>query len=287
MTMTEYLAAENLAHALEALAEGAMVIAGGTDLMLELRRLRLKGEEPPPRLVDVSRLPELNRLELDNDRPFVGSAVTFRRLERDEHVRQRYPLLADTAASFGSVQVRSLATIGGNVANASPAADGVTALTALGARARILSQQGVCHAPLEDLITGPNQTSMAPGELILGFDLETPGGAEVQRFHKIGRRRAVVIARVNLAVRLRRDLAESRVVLGACFPTPRRLTEVEDLLASGSPSPWLWKEAGRIAADRFTAVCGWRPSARYKVLGIAGLVAAALESAWKEAGGKG
>jgi CO/xanthine dehydrogenase FAD-binding subunit len=285
--MTEYLAPENLAHALEALADGATVIAGGTDLMLELRRLRLRGEEPPLWLVDVSRLPELNRLELDNERPFVGSAVTFGRLERDSQVRQRYPLLAETAASFGSPQIRSLATIGGNVANASPAADGVTALTALGARARIIAQQGVRHVPLEDLITGPNETSMAPGELIVGFDLEPPRGGEVQRFHKIGRRRAVVIARVNLAVRLRRDLAESRVVLGACFPSPRRLTEVEDLLASGSPGPRLWEEAGRIAADRFTTLCGWRPSSRYKVPGIARLVAATLESAWKEAGGKG
>jgi CO/xanthine dehydrogenase FAD-binding subunit len=284
--MSEYLAPENLAHALEAVADGATVIAGGTDLMLELRRLRLRGEEPPLRLVDVTRLPELNRLELDNERPFVASAVTFRRLERETQVRQRYPLLAETAASFGSLQIRSLATIGGNVANASPAADGVTALTALGARARIISQQGVRHVPLEDLITGPNETSLAPGELIVGFDLEPPHGAEVQRFHKIGRRRAVVIARVNLAVRLRKDLAESRVVLGACFPSPRRLTEVENLLASGSPGPGLWEEAGWIAADRFTTVCGWRPSVRYKVPGIARLVAAALESAWKEAGGK-
>lgn len=284
---TEYLAPENLDEALEVLADGAAVIAGGTDLMLELRGKRLRGEDPPLRLVDVTRLPELNRVELESNKFFVGSALTFRRLQRDERVRRRYPLLSDAAATFGSVQIRSLATIGGNVANASPAADGVTALTALGARARILSHAGVRYVPLEDLITGPNETSLAPGELIEGFDLEPPRDAEIQRFHKIGRRRAVVIARVNLAVRLHRDLAEPWVVLGACFPAPRRLTEVEDLVASESPGPALWEKAGRIAADRFTTVCGWRSSARYKVPAIANLVTTALESAWQEAGGDG
>ncbi len=284
--MTEYVTARTLDQVWEQLDRGAKIIAGGTDLMVDLRRGNLSGDRPPEVLLDITRLPELTRLEVTGATRYVGASVTFRRLETDEAVSVHYPLLSMAAATVGSVQIRHLATIGGNAANASPAADGLTALAALGARAEVASSRGVRYVGLEDLITAPNQTLLSPDELILGFSLDQPPDPRGQLFRKIGRRKAMVIARMNLAVCLDRDLSDPRVVLGACFPSPRRLTEVEQLLASGSPGPDLWKEAGRLAADRFVHVCGRRSSAGYKVPTIARFVAATVESAWLKTGGR-
>lgn len=281
---TTYLAARHLEEALLGLDRGAKVLAGGTDLMVHLRRSRLYGAGLPDKMVDVTGIPELNRLDLEADKPFLGAAVTFRRLETDKAVAKEFRLLAQGAATVGSVQIRNLATVGGNVANASPAADGLTALTALGASARIASLSGVRHLSLEELITGPNTTRLVPGELIVGFELDRPREGSVQRFYKIGRRRAVVIARMNLALSMDREMKDPRLVLGSCFPTPRRLTHVERLLASEPPGPKVWKEAGKMAAEQFVNACGWRASAPYKVPAVANLVFRTLESTWAELG---
>lgn len=283
--MSRFVTARSLDQALGEMAEGARIVAGGTDLMVTLRQDRMAARDLPATLLDVTGVPELCSLDLSAERPFVGAAITFRRLETDPDVKLRYPLLAQAAATVGSVQIRNLATIGGNVANASPAADGVSALTALGARARIASSAGLRSSSLEDLIVAPNRTTLSPGELILGFELDRSTEGAGQVFEKIGRRQAVVIARMNVAVCLDRDLSEPRVVLGACFPSPRRLTQVEAVVASGSPGPDLWRQAGAAASEQFLSICGWRSSAPYKVPASAGLVALALASAWKEVGG--
>ena len=102
--------------------ENARIMAGGTDLMIHLRPARTSLQGLPDVLVDVTRLPEMNRLELDGDAPYIGAAVTFRHLETDPLVASRFPVLAQAASTVGSVQIRQMATIGGNVANASPAA---------------------------------------------------------------------------------------------------------------------------------------------------------------------
>ena len=284
--MTDYLIPDTLDQALEALGrENARIMAGGTDLMIHLRPARTSLQGLPDVLVDVTRLPEMNRLELDGDAPYIGAAVTFRHLETDPLVASRFPVLAQAASTVGSVQIRQMATIGGNVANASPAADGMTALTALGARAEIASPSGKREILIEDLITGPNAIELKPDELILGFKLTPPPDSKRQSFQKVGRRRAVVIARMNAAVCLDPDLSDPRVVLGACFPSPRRLRDIETIISSGSPGRELWDQAGKMAADQFVNVCGWRSSAPYKVPAVTRVISRALETAWNRTGG--
>jgi CO/xanthine dehydrogenase FAD-binding subunit len=279
--VSRFLRPESLNQALEALAPGrAKVLAGGTDLMVALRAARLEGGELPEVLLDVSRLAELQRCELGGGSPYLGAGLSFRRLESDPAVLARIPVLAQAAATVGSVQVRQSATIGGNVANASPAADGLTALMALGAQAEIVSDQGARRCPLGELITAPYQTALASHELILGFVLAPPPEPAGQVFLKVGRRGEVAVARLNLAVCLDREMAGPRVVLGSCFPTPRRLTGVEELLAGATPGPDLGRKAGEMAASHFTEICGWRASAEYKVPAIARCTAAALARAW-------
>ncbi len=291
--MSDYLIPASLKEALEALARpGAgprvRVVAGGTDLMIHLREERKRGAGLPPTLVDVTRIPELNRLDLEAEKPFVGAAVTFRRLETDPVTARVFPLLARSASQVGSVQIRQTGTLGGNAANGSPSADGVAALTALGALAEIASPRGTRLCPLPELIIGPNRTSLAEDELIVGFHLDRPGAEAVQLFAKVGRRRAVAVSRMNLAVCLNRDLEDTRIVLGSCYPSPRRLSRVEELVSRGGPGPELWQAAGEEASKDFVDVCGIRASASYKLPAIRRMVAATLERAWKmvEAAGR-
>ncbi|MEW6263231.1 MAG: FAD binding domain-containing protein [Thermodesulfobacteriota bacterium] len=283
---SEYVAAETLDQVFGNLgSEEARLVAGGTDLMVHLRKLKLAGSGLPKVLVDITGIPELNRYEPAARKPYLGAAVTFHRLETDSALAEALPVLAQAAATVGSAQVRCLATLGGNVANASPAADGLTALVALGAKAEIASPSGRRRVNLEELVTGPNQTTLGQEELILGFELEPPAAGAGQVFVKVGRRRAVVIARMNVAVCLDRELRDPRVVLGACFPSPRRLREVEEMIARGSPGAALWQAAGLKAADQFLQVCGWRSSAPYKVPAVARVVARTLEMSWRKVGG--
>lgn len=279
--MSHYVRATSLKEALEVLlGGGARVLAGGTDLMIHFRESRMKGSSLPEVLLDPTHVPELQRLELDSDRPYIGAAWTFRRLALDTAVIGRYGLLVEAALSVGSAQIRQAATIGGNVANASPAADGVSALVALGAVAEIASPEHRRRSPVTELISGPNRTTLTAEELIVGFELDCLPKGTGQAFLKVGRRQAVSVARLNLAVSLDPGLRDPRVVLGACFPTPRRLKEVESCLQSGKAGEKLWNEAGRLAAANFVEVCGWRSSAPYKVPTIQAMTARALARAW-------
>jgi CO/xanthine dehydrogenase FAD-binding subunit len=283
--MSDFVMAQSLDQALEVLAGGDVrIIAGGTDFMIHLRKCRLGGEQTPGTILDVSRLSELTRLEANADAPYIGAGVSFRTLENDPEVARHLPLLAQAAATVGSVQVRQTATIGGNVANASPAADGMTALTALGAKAEIASIEGKRLCPIEELVTAPNQTTLEPREMILGFALDKLP-AEGQAFAKVGRRQAVSVARLNLAVCLDQGLSDPRAVLGACFPSPRRLPDVEKIIKQGDPGDALWLAAGHQAAQHFTDVCGWRSSATYKVPAVTRVTARTLAQAWASLGG--
>jgi CO/xanthine dehydrogenase FAD-binding subunit len=282
--MSRFVIAESLEQALQVLAGGAKIIAGGTDLMIELRKMRLSGSEAEQTILDVSRLVELKRLEAGAEQPYIGAGVPFRTLESEPEVARHLPLVAQAAATVGSVQVRQTATIGGNVANASPAADGMTALTALGAQVEIASLEGRRLCPLEELVIAPNQTTLQPQEMILGFVLDKPPAAG-QRFAKVGRRQAVSVARLNLAICLDAELGDPRAVLGACFPSPRRLKGVEKLLKQGEPGDELWQAAGHQAAQHFTDVCGWRSSAAYKVPAVTRVMARTLAQAWAGLGG--
>jgi CO/xanthine dehydrogenase FAD-binding subunit len=288
--VSRFFKPQSLEEALEAMTSpGARALAGGTDMMIQLRELKQHGKPLPELIVDLSGLSGLARLDLDDSPPFLGAGVSFRTLESHATVLERWPILSQAAVTVGSVQVRQSATIGGNIANASPAADGMSALTALGAKALVASLNNRRTVPLPDLITAPGKNSLQPGEVILGFELDPAPPASGQCFVKVGRRQAVAIARLNVAVALDENLSDPRFVLGACFPSPRRQKEVEDLIRGEKPSPGLWKAAGEKAADAFVDTCGWRSSAAYKVPAIARMSALALKRAWAglESSGQG
>jgi CO/xanthine dehydrogenase FAD-binding subunit len=273
---------EALAH-LDQYGERTRVLGGGTDLMIALRSACREGKALPDYLLDVSEIPDCQTIREEDGRLILGSAVTFRTLENHPIIKQSLPLLAAAAALMGSVQVRRLATIGGNVGTASPAGDGITPLVACAAEAQLISKNGNRTLPVSELISGPGRTRLAIGELVHSFILEIPEQPHRFFFHKIMRRQAVAIARMNLAVQAALGptgrIASARLSAGAVFPTPRRLMEVEGLLVGQVPKKDLFEEAGRTAARAMLQVSGRRSSMAYKEPALERLVAWGLEKA--------
>jgi CO/xanthine dehydrogenase FAD-binding subunit len=285
---TQYRAARSLEEALDHLdryGEITRILAGGTDLMIALRSAYREGGAMPDYMLDVGGLPDCRTIQVEGKRLILGAAVTFRTLENHPIIKQFLPLLAAAAAWMGSVQVRRLATIGGNVSTASPAGDGITPLVALGTEVHIVSRKNTRTLALTDLITGPGRTGLEPGELIHSFCFTLPEQPRRFFFYKIMRRQAVAVARMNLAVQLALEptgrIASARLSAGAVFPTPRRLNKVEDSLVGQVPEKNLFEEAGRMAVKAMLEVSGRRPSRAYKEPALERLVAWGLgEACW-------
>src|SRR5512139_1788854 len=194
----EYIRPKSLAEALKLLKQhgkSASALAGGTDVMIDVRKGELEGEF----LLDVSRLAELRKVEIRDGLLFIGAALTFSEISENPHVLEKTPVLARAARCVGSLQIRNLGTVGGNVANASPAADSVPALVAHGARVFVESASSKRTPLVEEFIVAPYKTNLGPDELITGFALEPMKSGYRWSFQRIARRGALAIARANAA----------------------------------------------------------------------------------------
>lgn len=257
---------DDLVAALSRATSRTRLLAGGTDLVRDIRR---PGHEPDL-LVDLTGLRGFAGVRLDGGTLRVGALTTFTDLQRDPLVRQHALCLALAAAQVGSVQIRNAGTVGGNIANASPCADSATALTALGAEVRTVDGAGVTLTrPIGEVLLGPNRTSLAHDQAIVEFAFPALGPEYRTAFTKIGSRTAVSVARLSAALVVRFDaasgtLADVRLALGAVGGVAFRATEVEALL-EGRPAD---EESAHILADGcVAAICGSipdRPSLPYK-----------------------
>ncbi len=282
----KYIPARSLEDALEHLSrqgEKTRILAGGTDVLVALRSARLEGHTLPEFLLDISPLPDLQKINFKDDQVSIGAAVPFRVLESHPQIQKKWPLLARASSRIGSPQVRHLATLGGNVGSASPAGDGITPLVALSAAALVRSARGSRQVPVEDLVTSPGKNALAIDELIVSFSLKVPLQPEACFFDKIMRRQAVAIARMNLAVQLALDssdrISSAAIAAGAIFPRPGRLTEVEQLLVGQFPDEKLFTIAGETATRMMLKVSGQRSSMDYKAPALKKLVAWGLRQA--------
>lgn len=229
------------------------LIAGGTDRLIAPASLPAEGV-----ILDLSRLAGLDQIGTAGDRLVLGAGVTVARLASDDRVARLAPVLARAARVFGSPQIRNRATIGGNVANNSPAADLTPALLAAGAMVRLWRGGDERALPLESLLS----RTLDPGEIILGFDL--PIG-EQGGFVKLGQRQEPAISRLTLAAA--GPAGAMRLYAGAVSPVPRRLAGVEALLNAGDPG---FAEA---VSRELAAANPGRASTRYKALAARGLAA--------------
>lgn len=247
-------------------------LAGGTDLIVQMRR----GTVAPRHVVDLGRVPGLAAIETNGD-VRLGALVTHRAIERCPAFQGRLRGLVEGAAVVGGHQIRNVGTVGGNIANASPAADVVPVLLALDARVVFVGPGGERRVLLEEFLVGPGQTALRPGEVLTSVSFAALGERTATAFLKAGRRRAMEISVVCVAARLTLDAAdercvEARVALGAVAPTTWRAREAERVLEGRAPTPEAFREAGRVAAAGCRPVSDVRASARYRRLLVETLV---------------
>ena len=273
--------AETLDHAVELMAEnGATAIAGGTDLIVKWRDESKK----PDYIVDINSLPELKEISVTENRVKIGSLVTFTMLAEHRELEKLIPILSKAALSVGSPQIRNRGTIGGNIANASPAADLSPVLSLFDAELLLISKEGRRSITIDQFLTGTETTSLRDGELIEAFFLEIPP-ASGMHFEKFGRRNAQAIARLNGACRLRwsRDktkIDDLRLVVGSATPVPLRIPEAEELLIGVEPTLDLFDAVGEKAWSRVEAITGVRESRNYKMPAVRRLVSELLVGAY-------
>lgn len=218
----EYKAPGSIDEAVTLLAQAsgsARILAGGTDLLVQIRA----GFAKPSLVVDVKNIPELRTISLDDDGVRIGAAVSGAELGENDAVKAAWPGLVEATELIGSTQIQGRASLGGNLCNASPAADTVPALVAASAICLIAGPDGQREAPVEQIVTGPGQTSLKNGEFVVQFQLpkKLPRSADAYlRF--IPRTEmdiAVVGAGVNLTLDEKGICHQARVALGAVAPT--------------------------------------------------------------------
>lgn len=185
--------------------EGSKIIAGGTDLIIQLRNQ----EEKPELLVDISGLSELREIRIEKDKISIGSAVTFTDIIENRYIKERLPFLVNMAMKMGAVQIQNRATIGGNICNAAPAADSIPLFMALGAECVIISQRGVRQAPLSSFINNKGKTELNEVEILKSINFNILRENEGCGFSKLGRRNALSISTISCAVKIL--LTENRI----------------------------------------------------------------------------
>jgi aerobic carbon-monoxide dehydrogenase medium subunit len=247
-----------------------VVLAGGTDLLRDLDDGRIS----PTRVVSLRRMP-WRSIAWEGAGVVVGSARPLRELELDPMVRNRTPGLWESIRAVGGVALRQHATLGGNVARASPASDLLPILLAYDAEVRLVSGTGSRSVPLADLIVGARRTALALGELIEAIAIPHVGPSTYvwQRV-----RPANDISQVGLAAARVGAPATWRIALGGVMPKPLRLPTVEAILGAGVPTPELVGEAGREAASCAPFVSDKRATESYRRLLVSALLRRAVEA---------
>jgi len=263
----ELVLPESLDDCIKALARHgseAKLLAGGTDLVPQMKNALLK----PAVVIDLSGVSRLRAIESGNGQGLkVGAAVTARTLELDGSVRSRFLSLAESGALVGSVQVRNLATLGGNLCNAAPSADMAPPLLALDAEAVITGPKGERRVPIAAFFTGVRRTVLAPDEILVELAMPAPGSHSGGNYLRHTPRRELDIAVVGVASQL--TLAngvctKARIALAAVAPVPLRATAAEQALEGQAVTPERIARAADLAVEAARPISDQRGSADFR-----------------------
>jgi carbon-monoxide dehydrogenase medium subunit len=291
MARFNYLEPHSLDEALQMLADGgdnARLVAGSTDFLIRWRT----GFWRPDTVVCMQHVPDLDVINWNEDDGLsLGAMATVQAIEQHPMIRERYPALVAGATAFAGVQVRNLATVGGNACNASPAGDTLPALLAYDAQCRITSQGGDRWLPLHGFFLGPGRTALAPGEILTELRLPAPAPTTGGLYIKHSPRGAMDISAVGVAsvVSLASDGTCSvvRIALGAVAPVPMRADAAEGRLVGQVPDAANLAEAARIGAQSTNPISDVRSSADYRREMVQVLTQRTLQHAVDTASGGG
>lgn len=284
----EYHEPSTLEEALRLLSEfggNARILAGGTDLLV---RMKLNVDRPS-HVISLEKVPGLTSVTSRNSHGVtIGSAVTASDLATNELIKDRFTPLALAGSRLGAPMIRNRATIGGNLVNARPAADLSPASMVLSAGLKLKSMESERLVSINDFFIGPGQTVIEENELLVSLEIETPPPWSGGSYLKLGARKALEIAMVNVACLLTLQSADGpitdvKIALGAVAPTPVRAYAAEDFLLGQQPSESLFKEAGAIGVGMCSPITDHRGSMEYRCMMIESLTSRALQQAYQRA----
>jgi carbon-monoxide dehydrogenase medium subunit len=292
---TDYLYPSSIEEALEGLEahDGrARVIAGGTDVLPDVR----KGKIAPACLVDVTRIPDLGRIEVGQDVVTVGAAVTFAAIRDHPFLNERVHALVEAAGSVGAGAIQNAATWVGNIVQAMPAADGAIVALALDAEAHIVDRDSGRWQPVESFFEGPGVSAVDPTrQIVTAIRFPGPGPRTGTAWQRVGRRAALVLPILNCAVRVSLEpgaspdpdqsqveerIARAAIALGPVAPRPQRMRQAESFLSGRAPTAETIEKAARLAAGEASPRTSvMRASRDYRLRIIPVLVTEALKAA--------
>ena len=240
-------------------------IAGGTDVLVSIKKKLLK----PEVLISLRNLDELKGIEIENNHALIGAGTTLREIEKSEIIRNYFPALYDAVINMASVQIRNVATIGGNIVNASPGADTASPLLVYNAMVIIVTQDlKERMLPLEEFFKGPKQVYLDDVEIVKCFKLPIPPENAGSAYYKFMKRNAMDLANAGVAMNIKfgdNDVIEDvKIGLTTVAPTPIRATDTESFLIGKKFSQDLLKEAGEIAKNECSPIDDIRGKAWHK-----------------------
>jgi CO/xanthine dehydrogenase FAD-binding subunit len=265
MEDVRYEAPTTLTRASELLRQsGAHVLAGGTDLIVQMRT----GRAAPRVFVDVKRIPELIRITVDPEKAWLGAAVAAAVVVEHAELRALFPGLVEAVGLIGSSQIQGRASVGGNLCNASPAADSVPALIAVAAVCRIAGPNGERHVPVEKFCGGPGRNGLEPGELLVGFEIPRPAARTADAYLRFTPRTEMDIAVVGACVSVMLDAkgtcTQARVALGAVAPTAILVPEAADALVGSTGDDAALTRAAEAASAAARPITDKRGTVEYR-----------------------
>ena len=286
----EYAAPRSLREAAAILSESgdrARPLAGGTDIIVQVREAR-RGLDL---LVDIKKIPELNALQFDSEEGLtLGAAVPCYRIYNDARVAAAYPGLIDAAKLIGSAQIQGRASVGGNLCNASPAADAVCPLIVHQAQCNIYGPDGPRSIPAEEFCSAPGQTVLRQGEFLVDIALPPPKPRAAGRYLRFIPRNEMDIAVAGAAAYVELEengrIASARVALAAVAPTPLFVPEIGERLRGQEPTDEALRDAGEIARLAATPITDMRGTAEHRQELCAVLTRRALRGAVQRALGE-
>jgi CO/xanthine dehydrogenase FAD-binding subunit len=252
---------------------GSVLLAGGTDLLVRMRR-----GETHAHLVDITRVPELSGVASKNGRLYIGACTTHSAISRNADIINGARSLSIACGLVGSPQIRNMGTIGGNLVNASPAADSIPPLLVHEAQLTLESNEGTKTESLERFIVAPYKTVISATEILSSLVIESLKGYE-EGYRRVAKRAAFAISRLSIAWAIKEEeerFADVRLAIGSCTPMPFRPRKVEAFLRGQKRERPVVKEAVNMVLDEIRTITGERPSFVYKLPVVRDLLLAIL-----------
>jgi len=262
----EPLSIEETVSLLKKYGDKAKVLAGGTDLVPQMKEKTIR----PEFVISIGRIANLDYIRLDREKGLkIGALTTIRSIEQSPQLQPKYGLICQSASQMASIAVRNVATVGGNLCNASPSADIATALMALSAKTKLVSTAGERIVPLEDFILGPGATALKTDELLTEVQIPSPPAHTAGVYIKYTTRGGEELALIGVAALLTLSAGdgtctEAKVALGAVAPTPIRARRAEGVLKGKKIDQELIEKAALTASNESSPIDDIRGSAEYR-----------------------